>query len=161
MVTGASFSVAFAAVLSLVAVPVRPENDATPGSLVPCPYTQAEIKTELGLEVDPGVSSDMQGPAAREVGCMYPVKNSYLAFFVQRTWDPNGESAPAQGAYGSAKLIVGDADEATWLPAEDKEKPHLKLTYRRGKVRTTVDVHGSYFNEGTMTPKLQHLRRVP
>ena len=74
-----------------------------------------------------------------------------------------GEPTPSTAP--GVRSVVGDPDGAVWAPdkAPDskKEKPHLKLTYKRGKVKTTLDLYGSYFQEDVLDAKLLKLRRVP
>ena len=108
----------------------------------------------------------MSGPGSREVGCVYPVKSSFLAFSVRQAWDPSGISGPSLREGRRLWSLAGDADQAAWLSGpnkkpEDESKPQLKLIYKRGKVSTTVELYGSYFKKEDMAPKLQKMRRVP
>ena len=101
----------------------------------------------------------------RDVGCVYPVKNSYLALAVRQIWDVNQTPEPIPATAPGARIVAGDPDGAVWhadqAPDDKKEKPHIKLKYKRGKVSTSVDLYGSYFKEEEMAPKLEKLRRVP
>ena len=140
-------------------------TEPTPESLIPCPYTKEEIKKNLGLDVETGIVSDMKSDKIRDVGCVYPVKNSFLALAVRQIWDVNEPSEPSPSTQPGFRSIAGDQDGAAWqgdqTGDEKKEKPHIKLTYKRGKVKTSVDLYGSYFHEEVMAPKLEKLRHVP
>jgi hypothetical protein len=154
------------AVLQAAAAPIASAADEpTAESLVPCPYTPAEIKQSLGLDVEPGIVSDMRSDEVRDVGCLYPVKNSFIALTVRQIWDIHETSEPSPSNAPGFRAVAGDADGAAWAedkaPDSKKEKPHLKLTYKRGKVKTAVDLYGSYFQEEVLAPKLEKLRHVP
>lgn len=153
---------AFAAVATAeeAAAPLKPE------ALVACPYTQAEIKELLGLEVEEGQAADMKTPAGRDVGCIYPVKNSSTAFAVRQTWDPANPASSNQTRFfsGEAKLrpIPGDPDGAHWKRTANADNEHrISLIYARGHVGTTVELYGGWFDEPQMRGKLVRMRRVP
>ncbi len=139
-------------------------TDPGPDDLVPCPYTIAEVAKDLGLDVEAGIVSDVRSDEVRDVGCVYPVKNSFLALAVRQVWDVNATPEPVPATAGS-RSIAGDPDRAVWLadqtPDDKEDKPHIKLKYKRGKVSTSVDLYGSYFKKEVMAPKLEKLRRVP
>jgi hypothetical protein len=60
------------------------------------------------------------------------------------------------------EVIPGDPDGARWtLSGGEKGEPRVELAYARGKVRTSVLVHGGTFREPEVQPKLLALKRVP
>lgn len=155
----------FCGLLVLCSATARGEVEITPESLVPCPYSQQEIKKDLGLDVEAGIVSDVASDEIRDVGCVYPVKNSFLALAVRQVWDVNQTPEPIPATAPGLRSIAGDPDGAVWqadqTPDDNQDKPHIKLKYKRDKVNTTIDLYGSYFKEEVMAPKLEKLRRVP
>jgi|GEM_PF-4661642 len=119
------------------------QGPSTPALLTPCPYTPAEIAEALGLAVGAGQAADMSSPGGRDVGCLYPVKDSEEVLVVRQTWAPPGSA----GSSVSKSLKNGG--------------PRAELSYSRGKVRTLISVHGGTFNETDMQPRLLKLRQVP
>ena len=150
----------FAAVLlvawSLPAGAADPPS--TPASLEPCPFTPDEIQSALEVSVEKGEAADMTSPGVRDVGCLYPVKDTSMVLAVRQTWDPANESGKSAGA--GLQAIPGDPDHAAWKSG-GKDEPSVELSYTRGKVRTRVLVHGGTLSEPAMQARLLKLKRVP
>jgi hypothetical protein len=137
----------------------------TPASLVPCPFTPAEIEATLGLKVNAGEAADMKLPAGRDVGCIYQAVGGSTTVAVRQTWDPTGSIGAPQAVADknrSIKAIPGDADGAQWkVGSQSDDEPRVELSYTRGMVQTRVIVHGRSFRAPDIQPNLLNLRRVP
>ena len=133
----------------------------TPEALVPCPFTAAEIQEALGVVAEPGEWADMSFPDGREVGCIYPIKNSFTVLSVRQTWDA-AKSAPSPlGAPDrTVEPIPGDPDGAKWEHGPD-QRHDLALSYSRGHVQTRIAAYGGTFRNSDFQPKLLKLKRVP
>jgi hypothetical protein len=155
---------ALAVLSGLLVCPALADEPVTPASLVPCPYTPAEIEAALGLKVNAGEAADMEFPAGRDVGCLYQVVGGSTTLAVRQTWDPTGSTGAQTAAAkaGRTEVIPGDPDGARWeIGGGDEGEPRLALSYTRGKVQTLVLIHGRSFREPDMQPKVLELRRVP
>ena len=150
----------FAAVLLCVGgiSSLSADEPLTPASLEPCPFTPDEIQSALEVSVEKGEAADMKSPGVRDVGCLYPVKDTSMVISVRQTWDPANETS--KSAETALQAIPGDPDHAAWKSG-GKEEPSVELSYTRGKVRTQVLVHGGAFQELEMQPKMLRLKRVP
>jgi hypothetical protein len=141
---------------------LKAEEPVTPASLQPCPYSAEEIQSALGVTVERGEAADMTFPGGRDVGCIYPVKNSQTVLSVRQTWDPSGSSggdSAAKHEEGGLQPIAGDSDGASWRVKRNEHS--VELVYTRAEVRTRVLVHGGTFDDDDMQPRLLTLRRVP
>ncbi len=109
----------------------------------------------------------MNFPGGRDVGCIYPVKDSSTVVVVRQTWDPSAGPSNAEQesnrAAGEARAVPGDSDGATVKTGPPAEPPRVEVAYTRGngKVRTAVIVRGGYFDAAAMEPRVVRLRRVP
>lgn len=143
---------------------VRPATAAAspPPSLIPCPYTAAEIEAALGIAVSPGEPSDVElKPAGRDVGCIYTRLGGSTEVVIRQIWDPGSNAASAM-TVKNGKPVPGDPDGAETTRGGGRDGgPRVALYYHRGKVRVTLAVDGRSFTEDDIEPKLVRMRRVP
>jgi hypothetical protein len=137
---------------------VSADQPLTPATLEPCPFTPDEIQSALEVSVEKGEAAEMNSPGVRDVGCLYPIKDTSTVISVRQTWDPANETS--KSAEVGLQSVPGDPDNAKWK-AGGKDESSVELTYTRGKVRTKVLVHGGAFQESEMQPKMLRLKRVP
>ena len=142
----------------------RPATAAAspPPSLIPCPYTPAEIEAELGITVSPGEASDVElSPSGRDVGCIYTKVGGSTEVVIRQVWDPGSNSASAIPVK-NGRPVPGDPDGAETTRGGGRDAGHrVELRYHRGKVQVMLAIDGRSFTEDDIEPKIVRMRRVP
>lgn len=148
--------------------PAAPAASAGAPSVTACPYSAAELKGALGLDLSDG-KADMEipFPGGKALGCRYQGKGANTPSLWLKHTVMNNPAAPENANYfkalaGKLQKVPGDPDGAAWQ-AHQGDNTQAALVYlRKGVIveaRVTVTPREPGF-EATKA-KLLRLRRVP
>lgn len=130
-----------------------------------CPYTVAELKSALAIDLKPGKGNEQPYPEGRLLGCSYSGTSGSPSVFVSQTWIPSkilGETLQSMDRYASGQFtpVARDADGARWL-SDAQQKNQIALIYTRGNVRSELRLVGSRPLAADAQARMLKLRRVP
>jgi len=150
-------------VAGLVSSPRAMEAADSVADAKACPYTAAELRAALGIDVAEGRPTETPYPGGKMMDCDYKGKKLLSITVAQVQAASPGDAAQiAKGVQGTA--IPGDKDAAVWVRASGSVY-RLGLSYVRNRTHTEVNVKGLNSKDDAavapMKSKLLKLRRVP